>query len=207
MVVGAMVGRAFDEKKIRTRQRLRRRVERTAATVSGVAAISEEGASDNKLTTLMLRLDCVGLAKELMVVRLICSDYNGTPSSSFESSSAGAYKIADETKFFSFGTNDLTQMTFGYSKDDVEKFLPIYLSSGILQSDPFEVLDQKGVGQLIKLCPEKVLLNVPNPVVLDIDVCALGMSIGIIYCYTGCLKASVEGGSISLGTKEYANED
>ncbi|KAL1348282.1 hypothetical protein HN51_024257 [Arachis hypogaea] len=94
-----------------------------------------------------------------MVVRLICSDYNGTPSSSFESSSAGAYKIADETKFFSFGTNDLTQMTFGYSKDDVEKFLPIYLSSGILQSDPFEVLDQKGVGQLIKLCPEKVVLS------------------------------------------------
>ncbi|XLR37506.1 hypothetical protein S83_022166 [Arachis hypogaea] len=44
-------------------------------------------------------------------------------------------------------------------------------------------------------------------IVLDIDVCALGMSIGIIYCYTGCLKASVEGGSISLGTKEYANED
>ncbi|XLS78904.1 hypothetical protein HN51_063129 [Arachis hypogaea] len=77
-----------------------------------------------------------------MVVRLICSDYNSTPSNSFESSSAGAYKIADEAKFFSFGTNDLTQMTFGYSGDDVEKFLSIYLSSDILQSDPFEVLQQ-----------------------------------------------------------------
>ncbi|CAM9004177.1 unnamed protein product [Rhodiola kirilowii] len=46
-------------------------------------------------------------------------------------------------------------MTFGYSRDDVGKFLPIYLSQGILQSDPFEVLDQKGVGQLIKLATEK----------------------------------------------------
>ncbi|WP_228237578.1 pyruvate, phosphate dikinase [Allomuricauda sp. M10] len=57
-------------------------------------------------------------------------------------------KIAD---FFSFGTNDLTQMTFGYSRDDSGKFLPIYLEKGILKADPFEVLDQKGVGQLIEL--------------------------------------------------------
>ncbi|ESW26191.1 hypothetical protein PHAVU_003G098200 [Phaseolus vulgaris] len=66
-----------------------------------------------------------------------------------------AEEIAKEAEFFSFGTNDLTQMTFGYSRDDVGKFLPIYLSSGILQHDPFEVLDQKGVGQLIKMCTEK----------------------------------------------------
>ncbi|KAK7363658.1 hypothetical protein VNO77_05808 [Canavalia gladiata] len=66
-----------------------------------------------------------------------------------------ADEIAKEAEFFSFGTNDLTQMTFGYSRDDVGKFLPIYLSSGILQYDPFEVLDQKGVGQLIKICTEK----------------------------------------------------
>ncbi|KAK7348173.1 hypothetical protein VNO80_22723 [Phaseolus coccineus] len=66
-----------------------------------------------------------------------------------------AEEIAKEAEFFSFGTNDLTQMTFGYSRDDVGKFLPIYLSSGILQHDPFEVLDQKGVGQLIKICTEK----------------------------------------------------
>ncbi|QHO49865.1 Pyruvate, phosphate dikinase [Arachis hypogaea] len=159
MVVGAMVGREFDEEKIRTRQRFRHRVERTAATVSGVAAISEEGASDNKLTTLIREQRALRSCQELIVVRLICSNYDGTPSISFESSSAGAYKIADEAKFFSFGTNDLTQMTFGYSEDDVEKFLPIYLSSGIMQSDPFEVLDQKRVGQLIKLCPEKVVLS------------------------------------------------
>ncbi|XP_028065484.1 LOW QUALITY PROTEIN: pyruvate, phosphate dikinase, chloroplastic-like [Camellia sinensis] len=66
-----------------------------------------------------------------------------------------ADEIAEEAEFFSFGTNDLTQMTFGYSRDDVGKFLPIYLSQGILQSDPFEVLDQKGVGQLIKITMEK----------------------------------------------------
>ncbi|XP_058001008.1 pyruvate, phosphate dikinase, chloroplastic isoform X2 [Hevea brasiliensis] len=66
-----------------------------------------------------------------------------------------ADEIAKIAEFFSFGTNDLTQMTFGYSRDDVGKFLPIYLSKGILQSDPFEVLDQKGVGQLIKMATEK----------------------------------------------------
>ncbi|CAN0856090.1 Pyruvate, phosphate dikinase, chloroplastic [Linum grandiflorum] len=66
-----------------------------------------------------------------------------------------ADEIAKEAEFFSFGTNDLTQMTFGYSRDDVGKFLPTYLAQGILQSDPFEVLDQKGVGQLIKMATEK----------------------------------------------------
>ncbi|RXH80316.1 hypothetical protein DVH24_041463 [Malus domestica] len=66
-----------------------------------------------------------------------------------------ADEIAKEAEFFSFGTNDLTQMTFGYSRDDVGKFLPIYLAKGLLQSDPFEVLDQRGVGQLIKMATEK----------------------------------------------------
>ena len=53
-------------------------------------------------------------------------DYNG-------------WQIAEQAEFFSFGTNDLTQMTFGYSRDDIGKFLPIYMSQGILQHDPFEV--------------------------------------------------------------------
>ncbi|XP_064956884.1 pyruvate, phosphate dikinase, chloroplastic-like isoform X4 [Musa acuminata AAA Group] len=66
-----------------------------------------------------------------------------------------ADEIAVQAEFFSFGTNDLTQMTFEYSRDDVRKFLPIYLSKGILQNDPFEVLDQKGVGQLIKIAAER----------------------------------------------------
>lgn len=66
-----------------------------------------------------------------------------------------ADEIAQNADFFSFGTNDLTQMTFGYSRDDVSKFLPVYLSQGILQNDPFEVLDQRGVGQLIKIATER----------------------------------------------------
>lgn len=66
-----------------------------------------------------------------------------------------ADEIATEAEFFSFGTNDLTQMTYGYSRDDAGKFLPIYLEKGILPHDPFEVLDQEGVGQLVKLATEK----------------------------------------------------
>lgn len=66
-----------------------------------------------------------------------------------------ADQIAQHAEFFSFGTNDLTQMTFGYSRDDIASFLPIYLEKNILKNDPFEVLDQEGVGQLVKLGTEK----------------------------------------------------
>jgi len=62
-----------------------------------------------------------------------------------------ADKIAEEAEFFSFGTNDLTQMTFGYSRDDAGKFLPVYIKKGLLKEDPFQVLDQEGVGQLVKM--------------------------------------------------------
>jgi len=66
-----------------------------------------------------------------------------------------ADRIATSAEFFSFGTNDLTQMTFGYSRDDIASFLPIYLEKKILKADPFQVLDQKGVGQLIRMATEK----------------------------------------------------
>ncbi len=66
-----------------------------------------------------------------------------------------ADEIAKSAEFFSFGTNDLTQMTFGYSRDDVGKFLPTYIKKGILKHDPFEILDQDGVGQLMKIAVEK----------------------------------------------------
>ena len=66
-----------------------------------------------------------------------------------------ADQIAEVADFFSFGTNDLTQMTFGYSRDDAGKFLKIYKEKGILKTDPFEVLDQKGVGQLVRMGVEK----------------------------------------------------
>ncbi|MBN2616323.1 MAG: pyruvate, phosphate dikinase [Bacteroidales bacterium] len=66
-----------------------------------------------------------------------------------------ADKIAESAEFFSFGTNDLTQMTFGYSRDDAGKFLPVYLEKGILKNDPFQVLDQEGVGQLVETAVKK----------------------------------------------------
>ncbi|RLN01026.1 hypothetical protein C2845_PM06G22130 [Panicum miliaceum] len=79
-----------------------------------------------------------------------------------------ADEIAEQAEFFSFGTNDLTQMTFGYSRDDVGKFLPVYLSQGMLQHDPFEVLDQRGVGELVKFATERGRKTRPN---LKVGIC------------------------------------
>ncbi|RKD88468.1 pyruvate, phosphate dikinase [Mangrovibacterium diazotrophicum] len=76
--------------------------------------------------------------------------------------------IAEEAEFFSFGTNDLTQMTFGYSRDDAGKFLPDYLDKGILKNDPFQVLDQTGVGQLVKMGVEKGRSSKPK---LKVGIC------------------------------------
>ncbi|MBO5768364.1 MAG: pyruvate, phosphate dikinase [Bacteroidales bacterium] len=73
-----------------------------------------------------------------------------------------ANQIAESAEFFSFGTNDLTQMTFGYSRDDVASFLPIYLEKGILKNDPFAVLDQVGVGQLVNMATQNGRSVNPN---------------------------------------------
>ena len=77
-------------------------------------------------------------------------------------------QIAAEAEFFSFGTNDLTQMTFGYSRDDVSKFLPTYLEQGILKHDPFQVLDQDGVGQLIEMSVQRGRSTRPD---LKVGIC------------------------------------
>jgi len=66
-----------------------------------------------------------------------------------------AGEIAKEAEFFSYGTNDLTQTTFGFSRDDVNKILPTYLEEGILKQDPFNVLDREGVGELVKIATER----------------------------------------------------
>ena len=79
-----------------------------------------------------------------------------------------ADQIAEVADFFSFGTNDLTQMTFGYSRDDAGKFLKIYKEKGILKTDPFAVLDQQGVGQLVKMGVEKGRATKPE---LKIGIC------------------------------------
>ncbi|MCE4565488.1 pyruvate, phosphate dikinase [Maribellus sp. CM-23] len=79
-----------------------------------------------------------------------------------------ADKVAEVAEFFSFGTNDLTQMTFGYSRDDAGKFLPIYIEKGILKNDPFQVLDQEGVGQVVKMGVEKGRSTKPN---LKVGIC------------------------------------
>ncbi|MCG9970545.1 pyruvate, phosphate dikinase [Christiangramia crocea] len=76
--------------------------------------------------------------------------------------------IAIHAEFFSFGTNDLTQMAFGYSRDDIGKFLPVYYEKGILTTDPFETLDQEGVGQLVKTGIEKGRSTNPK---LKIGIC------------------------------------
>ncbi|KAJ9534507.1 hypothetical protein QJQ45_022143, partial [Haematococcus lacustris] len=79
-----------------------------------------------------------------------------------------ADSIAKVAEFFSFGTNDLTQMTYGFSRDDISKFLPTYLEKGILQSDPFQVLDQEGVGQLVRMAVERGRATRPD---LKIGLC------------------------------------
>ena len=79
-----------------------------------------------------------------------------------------ANQIAEVADFFSFGTNDLTQMTFGYSRDDAPKFLKFYKEHGILKVDPFEVLDQEGVGQLVKMGVEKGRSTNPD---LKVGIC------------------------------------
>jgi pyruvate,orthophosphate dikinase len=79
-----------------------------------------------------------------------------------------ADEIAKEAQFFSFGTNDLTQTTWGFSRDDVNKILPTYLGEGIIKQDPFNALDQEGVGQLVKMATERGRKTRPN---LKVGIC------------------------------------
>jgi pyruvate,orthophosphate dikinase len=93
-----------------------------------------------------------------------------------------ANKIAKHAEFFSFGTNDLTQMAYGYSRDDASKFLPIYMEKWSLEYDPFEVIDQEGVGQLIQMGTEKGRTTKPN---LKVGICGEhgGEPSSIEFCY------------------------
>ena len=90
--------------------------------------------------------------------------------------------VAAKAEFFSFGTNDLTQMTYGYSRDDAGKFLPDYIEQGILKVDPFEVLDQEGVGQLVAMATQKGRSVKPN---LKVGICGEhgGEPSSVAFCY------------------------
>ncbi len=94
-----------------------------------------------------------------------------------------ADKVSEIAEFFSFGTNDLTQMTFGYSRDDAGKFLPIYLEKGILEHDPFQVLDQTGVGQLVEMGVQKGRKTRSN---LKVGICGEhgGEPSSVEFCHT-----------------------
>jgi pyruvate, orthophosphate dikinase len=93
-----------------------------------------------------------------------------------------ADEIAKEAEFFSFGTNDLTQTTFGFSRDDVNKILPTYLAEGILKQDPFAALDQEGVGQLVKIATERGSKTRSN---LKVGICGEhgGEPSSVEFCY------------------------
>ncbi len=90
--------------------------------------------------------------------------------------------VAAEAEFFSFGTNDLTQMCFGYSRDDAGKFLPIYVERKILPDDPFQVLDRRGVGQLVRIGTERGRAANPN---LKVGICGEhgGEPSSVAFCY------------------------
>lgn len=108
----------------------------------------------NELKTAREQLEQV--AQKVMDEKGICVDYQFGTMIEIPRAALTADQIAEYAQFFSFGTNDLTQMTFGYSRDDAEaKFLNNYVDQRILPENPFEVLDQEGVGQLMKIAIEK----------------------------------------------------
>src|SRR6266404_6140241 len=98
-----------------------------------------------------------------------------------------ADEIAQDADFFSFGTNDLTQTTYGFSRDDINKFLPAYVEQGILKQDPFAVLDREGVGQLVKMACEKGRMTRPN---IKLGICGEhgGEPSSVEFCYQAGLN-------------------
>jgi pyruvate,orthophosphate dikinase len=93
-----------------------------------------------------------------------------------------ANEVAEVAQFFSFGTNDLTQMTFGFSRDDVARFLPEYVERGILKQDPFVSLDRDGVGDLVRTAVERGKETNPS---LKIGICGEhgGDPDSVFFCY------------------------
>ncbi|MDD3818837.1 MAG: pyruvate, phosphate dikinase [Actinomycetota bacterium] len=103
----------------------------------------------------ILKEQIVNVARKIMKEKGIKFGYKVGTMVEIPRACITADEIAQEAEFFSFGTNDLTQMTFGFSRDDANKFLPVYLENGILEKDPFATIDIDGVGELIKMGVER----------------------------------------------------
>lgn len=115
-----------------------------------------------------LKKEINAVAKEVQEKTNLTLDYTIGTMIEVPRAAIVADEIAKEAEFFSFGTNDLTQMTFGFSRDDIARFLPDYLKKGILKEDPFMVLDQEGVGELVRIGIEKGRKTKPN---LKVGIC------------------------------------
>lgn len=111
---------------------------------------------------------CRRVAREVMDETGVTVEYLVGTMIEVPRASLVADKIAERAEFFSFGTNDMTQMAFGYSRDDAGKFLPLYVEKNILPTDPFRVLDQEGVGALVELGVKKGRASRPD---LKIGIC------------------------------------
>jgi len=114
----------------------------------------------NELTLLKEQLERV--ARETMEAEGTKVDYSFGTMIEIPRAALTAAEIAAEAAFFSFGTNDLTQMTYGISRDDAGKFLPIYIEKGIFKADPTETIDPQGVGRLMRICVEDAKKVNPN---------------------------------------------
>lgn len=116
----------------------------------------------------MTKADVIKVADEVMARRKVKIDYLVGTMIEVPRAALVSHELAQEADFYSFGTNDLTQMTFGFSRDDVSKFLPDYLEKGLFKVDPFVSIDQTGVGSLIDLAVAKGRSVKPN---LKVGIC------------------------------------
>ena len=116
----------------------------------------------------LVKEDIVTTCEEVMKAADVKLDYKVGSMIEIPRAALVADEIAQESQFFSFGTNDLTQMTLGVSRDDAGSFLPAYVERGIYQNDPFVTLDQKGVGELMRMATKKGKESNPN---LTLGIC------------------------------------
>jgi len=135
----------------------------------------------------VLRQNAVAICEEVIATYGVKMEYLIGTMIELPRAALTADEIATEAEFFSFGTNDLTQTTFGLSRDDAGKFLPFYIDNGILDEDPFVTLDQAGVGQLVKIACEKGRSTRPD---IKLGICGEhgGNPASVIFCHKAGLN-------------------